>query len=243
MRCDVRMSCVGSRRLCLNVISTVVWCSRGSPSLRERRSHVLPRPSRHADVRARHRSRNADIHTARARRRDSHQRLAVLHGVRAVSKRASRVWRVFAFLPLFALCADVERAAWWQTTGHCGGATTLARAGQAKRRPDRGDRSAERAGDRVNQAHATRAIAVGMLRFDPVQIIPTEAQLLPVGQWTNSGTLTNRNGLARFPPRDRHRMCPHRWVEVGSLSVFRSAGLSCRCADSPASPHVHLQST
>jgi streptogramin lyase len=34
-------------------------------------------------------------------------------------------------------------------------------------------------------------------RFDPVQLIPTDTQLLAIGQWTNAGTLTNRNGLTR----------------------------------------------
>ena len=34
-------------------------------------------------------------------------------------------------------------------------------------------------------------------RFDPVQLIPTDTQLLATGQWTNAGTLTSRNGLAR----------------------------------------------
>jgi hypothetical protein len=37
-------------------------------------------------------------------------------------------------------------------------------------------------------------------RFDPVQLIPADKRLLALGEWTNAGTLTNRNGLARLDP-------------------------------------------
>jgi len=60
-------------------------------------------------------------------------------------------------------------------------------------------------------------------RFDPVQLIPTDKQLLAIGQWTNAGTLTNRNGLARVDSA-RNRVEAVTPLPAGQLTSAYGAG-------------------
>jgi len=60
-------------------------------------------------------------------------------------------------------------------------------------------------------------------RFDPVQLIPTDTQLLAIGQWTNAGTLTNRNGLARVDSA-RNRVEAVTPLPAGQLTSAYGAG-------------------
>jgi streptogramin lyase len=60
-------------------------------------------------------------------------------------------------------------------------------------------------------------------RFDPVQLIPTDTQLLAIGQWTNAGTLTNRNGLARVNST-RNRVTTVTPLPAGQLTSAYGAG-------------------
>jgi hypothetical protein len=60
-------------------------------------------------------------------------------------------------------------------------------------------------------------------RFDPVQLIPTDTQLLAIGQWTNAGTLTNRNGLARVDST-RNRVTNVTPLPAGQLTSAYGAG-------------------
>ena len=60
-------------------------------------------------------------------------------------------------------------------------------------------------------------------RFDPVQLIPTDTQLLAIGQWTNAGTLTNRNGLARVDST-RNRVTEVTPLPAGQLTSAYGAG-------------------
>jgi streptogramin lyase len=60
-------------------------------------------------------------------------------------------------------------------------------------------------------------------RFDPVQLIPTDTHLLAIGQWTNAGTLTNRNGLARVDSK-RNRVEAVTPLPAGQLTSAYGAG-------------------
>jgi hypothetical protein len=60
-------------------------------------------------------------------------------------------------------------------------------------------------------------------RFDTVQLIPTDTQLLAIGQWTNAGTLTNRNGLARLDST-RNRVTTETPLPAGQLTSAYGAG-------------------
>ena len=60
-------------------------------------------------------------------------------------------------------------------------------------------------------------------RFDPVQLIPADTQLLAIGQWTNAGTLTNRNGLARVDST-RNRVEAVTPLPAGQLTSAYGAG-------------------
>jgi streptogramin lyase len=60
-------------------------------------------------------------------------------------------------------------------------------------------------------------------RFDPVQLIATDTQLLAIGQWTSAGTLTNRNGLARVDST-RNRVTAVTPLPAGQLTSAYGAG-------------------
>jgi hypothetical protein len=57
-----------------------------------------------------------------------------------------------------------------------------------------------RVSTKTNRVVARIPIGPASGRFDPVQLIPAGKRLLALGEWTNAGTLTNRNGLARVDP-------------------------------------------
>jgi streptogramin lyase len=57
-----------------------------------------------------------------------------------------------------------------------------------------------RVSTKTNRVVARIPIGPAGGRFVPVQLIPERKRLLAVGEWTNAGTLTKRNGLARFDP-------------------------------------------
>lgn len=60
-------------------------------------------------------------------------------------------------------------------------------------------------------------------RFNPVQLIPTDTRLLAIGEWTNAGTLTYRNGLARVDST-RHRVEEVTPLPAGQLTSAYGAG-------------------
>lgn len=75
----------------------------------------------------------------------------------------------------------------------------------------------------TNQLVARLPVGPASGRFDPVQLIPTDTQLLAIGQWTNAGTLTNRNGLARVDST-RNRVTEVTPLPAGQLTSAYGAG-------------------
>jgi streptogramin lyase len=76
---------------------------------------------------------------------------------------------------------------------------------------------------KTNKVVARLPIGPAGSRLDPVQLIPTDTQLLAIGQWTNAGTLTNRNGLARVDST-RNRVTDVTPLPAGQLTSAYGAG-------------------
>jgi streptogramin lyase len=55
-------------------------------------------------------------------------------------------------------------------------------------------------------------------RFVAAQLIPTGRRLLALGEWTNAGTVTSHNGLARLDPRS-NRLAPVTGLLPGQLTA------------------------
>jgi streptogramin lyase len=76
---------------------------------------------------------------------------------------------------------------------------------------------------KTNKVVARLAVGPAGGRLDPIQLIPTDTQLLAIGQWTNAGTLTNRNGLARVDST-RNRVEAVTPLPAGQLTSAYAAG-------------------
>ncbi len=80
-----------------------------------------------------------------------------------------------------------------------------------------------RIGTRTSKVVARLPVGPVGGRFDPVQLIITDTQLLAIGQWTNAGTLTNHNGLARVDST-RNRVEAVTPLPAGQLTSAYGAG-------------------
>jgi streptogramin lyase len=73
--------------------------------------------------------------------------------------------------------------------------------------------------------HVVARIPIGPAagRFDPVQLLPAGKRLLTLGEWTNAGAATNRNGLVRLDPT-RNRLSVVTPLPAGQLTAAFGGG-------------------
>lgn len=77
---------------------------------------------------------------------------------------------------------------------------------------------------KTNRVVARIPVGPAGRRFVPVQLLPAGKRLLALGEWTNAGTLTNRNGLARIDLA-RNRVQAITALPAGQLTAAFGGGL------------------